>query len=337
MRTATGSVLSLALALGTMAAPALASAETLKDKALVDRYGECWQLFNKKSWDEFSKCYGKDSVSTAPGLPPAKGAAQIIEKHAKPLATAMPDVAGEWQLTLAAGNRVFTVALMRGTHTGPLAGPAGTIPATNKKFGQLVVHGIESGPAAVASKEWFIQDSGTFLAQLGLSKAPARAALTKGAAERPVVIATGSATEKANLAAAKKAYQRFNKQDKALFDLFADDVIQSDQTMPADIKGKEANVEAVKGFWGMSSKGKLDMPIIYAAGDYVVAVGHYSGTNDGDHPGMGLKKTGKKFNLDTVEITKWRDGKVVELWPFIDGMQLAMQLGLVPTPGMANR
>jgi len=327
----------MAALLGALGAAAPASAETLTGKALADRYAECWQLFNQKNWDQFSKCYSKDALSTAPGLPPAKGAAQIIEKHARLIATAMPDVAGELQLTLANGNHVFTVALIRGTHTGPLAGPAGPIPATNKKFGQLVVHGVESGPSAVAAKEWFIQDGGTFMAQLGLSKAPARAALSKGAADRPVVIATGSATEKANLAAAKKAYQRFNKKDPALFDLFADDVVQSDQILPADNKGKAATVEVVKGFFAMSSNGKLETPVIFAAGDYVVAAGRFTGTNDGDIAPMGVKKTGKKFNLDMVEISKWRDGKVVELWPFFDGMQMAMQLGLVPAPGVAKK
>jgi len=335
MRTATGSLLTLTLAFATLAAEA--SAAPLTGQALVDRYGECWKLFNNKSWDEFTKCYGKDSVSTAPGLPPAKGAAEIVEKHAKPLAGAMPDVNGEWQLTLASGNKVFAVALLRGTHTGPLPGPGGTIPATNKKFGQLVVHGVESGPKALAQKEWFIQDTGTFLAQLGLSKAPARAAMTKGNADRPVVIATGSATEKANLAAARKVYQLFNKHDAKMIDMFAEEIIDSDQAMPADTRGKAAGHEKVKGFWQMSSNVKIETPVLFAAGDYVVAVGRFGGTNDGDNAGMGLKKTGKKFNVDIVEISKWRDGKVVQLWPFYDGMQLAMQLGLVPTPGMAAK
>jgi len=34
-----------------------ADAKELTGQALVDRYTECWKLFNTKSWDEFGKCY----------------------------------------------------------------------------------------------------------------------------------------------------------------------------------------------------------------------------------------------------------------------------------------
>src|SRR5207249_12070970 len=128
------------------------------------------------------------------------------------------------------------------------------------------------------------------MAQLGLSKQPARAVMDKGAALHPVVIATGSAAEKANLAAARKAYGLFNKRDKALFALFADDVVERDQTMPADLVGKPATAESLGGLWQMASNGKIDMPVMFAAGDYVVAIGHSTGTNDGNVPAMGIKQ-----------------------------------------------
>jgi predicted ester cyclase len=313
------------------AAPA--SAAGLTGKALADRYNECWTFFSAKNWAEFARCYAKDAVSTAPGLPEARGAAEILAKHAQPLAAAMPDVTGEPQLMLVSGNQAASVALVRGTNTGPLPGPA--MPATGKKVGQIVAHAIEAHGTAAAAKEWFIMDGGTFMAQLGLSKMPARAALATGAAQPSVVIATGSASEKANLAAAKKGYALFNKHDPSMFTAMADDVVDRDQAAPADRQGKAAVSEVIKGFWQMSSKAKLDLPVMFAAGDYVVAIGRCTGVNDGDNPGMGLKKTGRKFDVDLVEITKWRQGKLVELWPFMDGAQLAMQLGLIPPPAVA--
>src|SRR5205814_5097955 len=138
--------------------------------------------------------------------------------------------------------------------------------------------------------------------------------------------------EKANLASARKAYAFFNHHDKGLFDLMADDLVDHDQTLPGDVHGKAADAQHVAGFWQMSSNIKGDLPVMFAAGDYVVAIGRMTGTNDGDLPAMGIKKTGKAFKVDFIEVSRWDNGKATELWPFMDGMQLAAQLGLVPPP-----
>jgi hypothetical protein len=48
---------------------------------------------------------------------------------------------------------------------------------------------------------------------------------------------------------------------------------------------------------------------------------------------MGIsKKTGKSFKINAIEIAHWEGGKVKEIWPFINGMQMAEQLGLLPPP-----
>ena len=145
-----------------------------------------------------------------------------------------------------------------------------------------------------------------------------------------------SATEKANLAAAKKAYALFNKHDKKLAEVFTADVVDHDQTVPTDVKGVEAEMEHNSAFWKMASNVKCLTPVLFAAGDYTVAIGQIAGTNDGDMPAMGLKKTGKAFKVDFIEVIRWQDGKVVEEWPFFNGMQLAEQLGLLPPPGKAQ-
>ncbi|HXI59607.1 MAG TPA: ester cyclase [Polyangia bacterium] len=318
-----------------------ASAEgTLTGKALADRYSQCWQNFNEANWDEFLKCYGPGTPSVAPGMLPAKGGKAIVDKHAKTFRAALPDVIGELQLLVVSGRNAATIALMHGTHTGPLASPAGDIPPTNKRLGQVVAHSIESGPGAIASKEWFIQDGATFMAQLGLSKNPARAAIDKmptAIAGGPVVVATGSAVEKSNLAAAKKAYALFNRHDKKLAETASPDIVDHDQTSPADITGVAAEMDHTAALWQMSSNVKCATPILFAAGDYTVAIGQLVGKNDGDAPAMGLKKTGKSFSLDFIEFVRWKDGKAVELWPFLNSMQLAMELGLMPPVAHAQK
>jgi predicted ester cyclase len=113
-------------------------------------------------------------------------------------------------------------------------------------------------------------------------------------------------------------------------------VVDHDQTAPADIKGLAAVNEHIQGFWQMSSNVKYTTPVLFAAGDYTVAIGQVAGTNDGDLPAMGIKKTGKSFKVDLIELIRWKDGKAVEQWPFFNGMQLAEQLGLLPAPGKAH-
>jgi predicted ester cyclase len=67
---------------------------------------------------------------------------------------------------------------------------------------------------------------------------------------------------------------------------------------------------------------------MWAAGDYVVFTGTLSGTNTGDMPSAGIKKTGKKVNVHFCEIVKFEGGKQVEDYLFFNGAAFAAQLGL---------
>ncbi|HEV8245699.1 MAG TPA: ester cyclase, partial [Polyangiaceae bacterium] len=78
---------------------------------------------------------------------------------------------------------------------------------------------------------------------------------------------------------------------------------------------------------------KLTVDKSWAAGDYLVSEGTFSGTNDGDIPSMKVKKTGKKVSARFLEVDKIQGGKFKNQWIFDNGMAFAMQLGLVPPPG----
>jgi predicted ester cyclase len=328
-------VLPFAVALAARG-PAVAKDKGLEGQALVDAYTACWGHFNKRAWDDFKACYAKDALSSGSGLPDARGPA-IVDVHSKPFVAAFSDIVGTHQLVLANGPIVASITLLAGTNDGPMKTPMGELPATKKRLGQLVAHVVQAGGGATARREWLVNDNATMMAQLGLAKLPARPAIASGVAQPVVVVGSGSAGEKAALAAAKKLYAHFNAHDQKMFDGLAADVVDANASMPADIKGKAAVAGFVAGFWQMSSNVKLTVDQQFAAGDYVVTVGSFGGTNDGDHPGMGLKKTGKKFKTAIIEITKWQDGKVVQLWPFFDSADLAQQLGLVPPPAHAAR
>lgn len=82
--------------------------------------------------------------------------------------TALPDATTELSNVVAAGDDwVFTEFIGRGTHTGPLVGPAGTIPPTGRKIefpvGELMR--VEDGKVALVHVYY---DGATLMRQLGV-------------------------------------------------------------------------------------------------------------------------------------------------------------------------
>ena len=187
------------------------------------------------------------------------------------------------------------------------------------------------------AKERFMYDGGTFMSQLGLSPMPARKPLEQGWADKPSLISSGSDAEKANLATLSAYTAAFNKHDAAaVAALMTDDVVFSDLAAPADRVGKKeaskSNDEMLKGF----PDAKIDQTAAWAAGDYVISTGKFSGTNTGDMPSMKLKKTGKPVSVEYYMVTKLAGGKVKNDWLFSNGMAFAGQLGLLPPPKAAK-
>jgi steroid delta-isomerase-like uncharacterized protein len=309
---------------------------TLAGADLAKLYLDCWGAFNAADWAKFTACYAADSSSTwvDTGMPDAMGAKAIVDTQAKPFRDAFPDMKGDVQVVLLNGRNVFSVALMQGTHTGVLKSPMGDIPATGKKVGYLVAHGVTFNEENQVTKEWFFQDMGTMMFQLGLSPGPARPVMEKGMEGAPmVVVAADSDAEKANVAAWQKDLEAFNKHDaKALLANSADDVIESDQASPMDMKGKKDIEKGVGDFFKAFSDIKIEPTSTWGAGDYVVSVGTLTGTNDGDMKMMKMKATKKPIKIQFVEIVKYDGGKVKQIWRFYNGMAFMAQLGLLPEP-----
>jgi steroid delta-isomerase-like uncharacterized protein len=67
---------------------------------------------------------------------------------------------------------------------------------------------------------------------------------------------------------------------------------------------------------------------LLAEGEYVTARFTVTGTHLG--PLMGFAPTGKRFELDLIEIARFRDEKIVERWAERDFLKLLQQLGLWP-------
>jgi len=87
--------------------------------------------FTKGDFDGAIAAYADDAeVSDPTGK--YKGRAQILTQL-KVWHTAFPDARAEITNQVSEGDQVLTEVTFRGTHTGPLAGAMGTIPATGKR------------------------------------------------------------------------------------------------------------------------------------------------------------------------------------------------------------
>jgi predicted ester cyclase len=317
-------------------APAPAPAPTPTPLTSAERaawYQACWGHFNARAWDQFKTCYADriESDQIDSGYPALKGIDAVMT-NTKQLIAAFPDFRGSGQLILVNGDTIVSVFVVNGTHAGPMVGPDGkTLPPTNKPIGYLQAHWIETDAIGnKAVKEAFYSDTGTMMAQLGLNPAPARPVMANTVAAPTVAIVAGSPTEQRNVASFEAQISAFNAHDvKGVNADNAPDAVFHDVTAPKDQNVKESAAGLADMFRAFPDA-KLAPSSIWGAGDYVVIVGRFEGTNSGTSAMMGIKKpTGKPARVGYLEIARFENGKVKEDWLFYNGMAFASQLGLL--------
>ena len=296
-------------------------------------YQDCWTQFNNKAWDGFKACYADtvESDQVDSGQPVAKGIEALLA-GTKVITGTFPDMKGTGELILINGDTIVSVYVLNATHTGPLTGPGGqSISATNKPIGYLQAHLAQTDPTGgKVVKEEFYSDSGTMMAQLGLSPAPARPVMTSATAAPKVIVAAGTPAEMSIVEASRVQMAAFNSHDAKGVDTYnAPDSVYHDMAMPKDQSAKE-NLAGTLDMFKAFPDAKLVTSSIWAAGNYVVVVGRFEGTNKGPMAAMGIKKaTGKPVSVRYLDIARWESGKIKEEWLFYDGMAFATQLGLV--------
>ena len=326
-----------------MATGSAAVAETPKVATADDvakRYVECWGFWNKKDWASFGTCYAKDATSDMvdSGMPTATGF-DAISAADKVFADAFPDIKGDLEVTLVNGKNGASFALITGTNSAPMKSPTGEMPATNKKIGLQIAHVAHfTDDGKTVDKEWLYQDMGEMMGQMGMSKAPVRAAVDKPWHDNEVVIAKDDDTEKKNLETINTLMGTFNKHDsKGLGELMDDKIVWSEQGMPKDWTSKADAVKSHEGLIKAFPDIKFSSDTAWAAGDYVVVQGTMTGTNDGAAPEMGIAKATKKpVTLKFAQLFKLgKDGKITNSWGYWNSMAFAQQLGMMPPAGAA--
>jgi steroid delta-isomerase-like uncharacterized protein len=122
----------------------------------------------------------------------------------------------------------------------------------------------------------------------------------------------------------------FRTGDSGLLDpLLAPDMI--DHT-PASgpIVGREPGKQLIASFARAFPDTTLTVDLMVAEADCVAAFVSYRSTHTG--PFMGHPPTGKSVRVTGMDIMRYRDGHVIELWSQFDDLSLLQQLGIVPHP-----
>ena len=122
--------------------------------------------FNESDWERFRALLTPNTVLNELGTQRSlKGPNEVIEGM-QGWKEAMPDVKGTVTNCIASGNTVTMEVSWTGTHTGPLVGPAGTIPASGKSQTTPSAWVLEfDGEKLSESRHYF--DMVTLLTQIG--------------------------------------------------------------------------------------------------------------------------------------------------------------------------
>ena len=135
--------------------------------------------------------------------------------------------------------------------------------------------------------------------------------------------------EQKNLAATDAVTKAFQTGDvSALDSVIADDFV--DHTDRGDKKGRDS-LKAMVNFVHANFKDmKMDKIRDAADGDYVYSWMTYSGNSDG---AMGMPKG--PYKMSVIELSKFKDGKAVEHWGFMDMQDMAKMMP-PPQPAMSK-
>jgi predicted ester cyclase len=305
----------------------------LTGQALATRYTDCVAKVNAGKFDEFkTTCLSADYKSHEADGQEVMNADAVIGFFTS-MKSGFPDWKLEPQLVVVSGRNVLATTLMSGTHGADWKTPDGKeLKKTDKKLGVLFLHRLTFNDENKATEEWTYADPMTMMGQLGqLPKeaGPTRPAMDKSWPGAPIVVVTADdAKEKANLELVKKSNETFNTHKLPdSMAMWTDDALESDQAGSKDHKGKKEIEAGTKTFFTAFPDVKVETPNLWAAGDYVVVVGSFSGTHKG--PLGPIKPTNKQVKGEYAELVKVQDGKVAELWRFRNGMSMAAQLGLL--------
>lgn len=137
-----------------------------------------------------------------------------------------------------------------------------------------------------------------------------------------------SDTAKKNLEAFKGVSKCIDSQDfTKIGDFIAADAL--DHSDKGELKGLEAITANMKTYGDMSTGMSSEVVKALADDEYVMAWMKFRGTAKSAAMGM---KPGEKYEMQGVEVTRCKDGKIVEHWTFVDPAEMMKMMGSMGQP-----
>jgi predicted ester cyclase len=147
--------------------PTGGSTSVEENKAIFHRVIE--ELWNQGKLDVADELFAADHESpSAPGLPAGPAGTKMI---AGMFLAAIPDLHVDIEIEIAEGDMVGGRLRQKGTHTGPMVSPAGTVPPSGKavNFTEVAMLRIKDGKVATS---WYWTDMIGLMTQIGVIAAP---------------------------------------------------------------------------------------------------------------------------------------------------------------------
>lgn len=113
--------------------------------------------------------------------------------------------------------------------------------------------------------------------------------------------------------------------------VFADDYIRHDLRPTQALPGAEGQKQIATAFRSAFPDLSFTIELLFGEKDYVAARWTASGTHTG--PWAGQEPTGKSMSFSGVNLFRFRDGKVAEIWNHRDDLGLMQQLGVAVHAG----
>jgi steroid delta-isomerase-like uncharacterized protein len=138
---------------------------------LIDQHIKAFNDHNAQAW---ASHYTPNAVVHDPQYPEPLRGREAIQKDVEDFFSAFPDMHFTVTNTLVSGDRGAIEGIGAGTHRGPLVGPGGTIPATNRQAKIAFVAMIQLDSSGLIAEERRYYDLAGMMQQLGLMpEAPA--------------------------------------------------------------------------------------------------------------------------------------------------------------------
>lgn len=127
------------------------------------------EIFNQHDMNAFASLYAINVVAYDPMYPEGLTDRDAVLKDAEDFILAFPDIQIEVISSISSGDSAAFEMELRGTHTGPLVTPSGSIPATNRRMNLRIGRfmRVDSQGAITVDNRYY--DTAGIAQQLGLS------------------------------------------------------------------------------------------------------------------------------------------------------------------------